>query len=122
MASTSAPLTQKRLIACILINLLATPGLGSIMARRPIAGTGQLVLALAGCGLLGAWVFNFFYRIATQSFNEATVTNVPPWMWSWGLILFGASWIWSLVTCLSLWSELKKQTALSESNIPPRIS
>jgi hypothetical protein len=117
----SPPLTQKRLITCILINLLATPGLGSLMARRIISGIGQLILALVGCGLLGAWLFELMYRMVLRGLDETT-SSTPPWMLTWGLISFAVSWFWSLVTCSSLWSEAKKLNAPPVANIPPRIS
>src|SRR6267142_5883224 len=40
---------------CLILNQFATPGLGSLMARRWFAGTGQLVLAVAGFCLLVGW-------------------------------------------------------------------
>ena len=38
-----------------LLNQLATPGLGSLMARRWIAGSGQLLLFLAGFVIYCLW-------------------------------------------------------------------
>jgi len=40
-----------------LLNLLATPGLGSIIGRRWIAGSGQLLLAVVGFTLFAPSVF-----------------------------------------------------------------
>ena len=49
-----------------LLNLLATPGLGSLLAGRWIAGTGQLALALAGFTLFLVW----FVKIMIQYYGQ----------------------------------------------------
>ena len=41
----------------LVINQFATPGLGSLMAGRYLAGSIQLLLALAGFTLIVAWFF-----------------------------------------------------------------
>ena len=42
---------------CCLVNQFATPGLGSLMGRRIVAGIGQLLLAFLGAALVIYWVF-----------------------------------------------------------------
>ena len=46
-----------------LINQLATPGLGSLMARRYVEGIGQLLLAFAGFGLILVWFTSLMLKM-----------------------------------------------------------
>jgi hypothetical protein len=77
---TSRPpriLTRQRLYNCILTNQLATPGLGSILAGRKVAGIGQLLLATAGCILVCVWVFWLSYDFGQQSMNLDSPSPPP---------------------------------------------
>jgi len=51
-----------------LVNQLATPGLGSLMAGRWIAGIGQLALALAGFVMVVVW----FFEVMIQYYGQVT--------------------------------------------------
>jgi hypothetical protein len=94
------------------------------MARRVWAGTGQLLLALAGFVLLVGWMFELFYRVFNQQFGrlEPSDSDSSGWIWKWGLLLFGASWLWSLVTSLSLWRQAKSDERAETKAVPPRIT
>jgi len=116
------PLSRARLASCILINLAATPGLGSLIARRLWAGTGQLLLALAGFGLITGWMCVAFYRAILQGMDEPAPTTPIAWMWKWGAVCFGASWLWSLVTSLSLLRQMKMDEPSGSESAPPRLS
>jgi hypothetical protein len=105
-----------------LINLAATPGLGSLLARRYVAGTGQLLLALAGFVLLVSWMFELFYRLVLQQLGRSVPPDASGWLWKWGLVLFGAGWLWSLVTSLSLWRQAKTEEAAQQQPAPPRLT
>jgi|SRR5450759_3570925 hypothetical protein len=118
----SNPLSETRVWTCILTNLCATPGLGSIMARRVIAGCGQLVLAVAGFLLITGWMCILFYRQFNEAMEKPVTVNPRDWMWQIGVILFGAAWLWSLVTSISLLLEVKRQRAKGVENVPPRIN
>lgn len=117
----SHPLSLTRVWTCILTNLCATPGLGSIMGRRLIAGCGQLVLAVAGFLLITAWMGLLFYRQFNEAMEKPVTVNPRDWMWQIGVILFGAAWLWSLVTSISLWRHAKAAEREAQSNVPPRI-
>src|ERR1017187_3392910 len=117
---TVRPLSRARAWTCILTNLCATPGLGSLMGRRFFAGTGQLLLALAGFGLIVIWLFEFFHRIYLQQLDEPLPPNTSNWMGKWGLICFVASWLWSLVTSLSLLWQAKAAEPAGPQSLPPR--
>jgi 4a-hydroxytetrahydrobiopterin dehydratase len=87
-----------------LVNQLATPGLGSLMGRRWLAGAGQLFLVLTGFVMIVVW----FYKELTQYYGQMTgdVQVVPVgWIGEWGAVFFVASWFWSAVTSFSLLRE-----------------
>ena len=90
---------------CALLNQLATPGLGSLMGGRLVAGSGQLALAVIGFGLLLVWfcqVMSGYYGMITDQQSEPQSHGV------WGLAgaaVFAAAWCWSLVTSIRLLRE-----------------
>ena len=118
---TAQPLSRARVWTCILTNQLATPGLGSLMARRVLAGIGQLVLALAGFVLIVVW----FFEVMIQYYGQVT-GDVPArpvgWIGEIGAILFVASWLWALVTSISLWRQAESDERAELKTVPPRMA
>jgi hypothetical protein len=118
---TAQPLSRARVWTCILTNQLATPGLGSLMARRVWAGTGQLLLALAGFVLIVVW----FFEVMIQYYGQVT-GDVPArpvgWIGEIGAILFVASWLWALVTSISLWRQAESDERAELKTVPPRMA
>ena len=102
--SSATPKTsQRKARNATLMNLLGTPGLGSLMAGRVLAGLGQLAVFLAGFVLFCIWAGAGTIRYYQMAFNETAPT--PNTWGNWaviGLVLCVVSWIWSLVTSLSL--------------------
>ena len=92
---------------CALINQLATPGLGSLMGRRYVAGTGQLLLALVGFGFVVAWFVSLLRQVYQQIDTDAPGPSVA-WMGEIGAVIFAAAWAWSLVTSLALVRQAKQ--------------
>ena len=92
------------------------------MARRVFAGIGQLLLGLAGFILIVGWMFELFHRVFLQQLDEPVPSDSSGWMWKWGLLLFGASWLWSLVTSLSLLRQAKADGQIEPKPIPPRMA
>ena len=93
-----------------LVNLFATPGLGSLMCRRWLEGAGQLIIALVGAVLICIWFFRemaAFY--STAAFTETPMSPPDAKMLLAGSVLMAASWFWSLVTSLSLMREAKNE-------------
>lgn len=92
-----------------LLNQLATPGLGSLLARRWIAGTGQLLLSVAGFVLVVVWFVREMMRYYGQMFSDSA--TIPPatftCLW-FGAVLFALAWGWSLVTSFSLLREASR--------------
>jgi len=94
-----------------LINQFATPGLGSLMTGRWIAGTGQLLVFLAGCGMHA-------YGQATGEFEPEPNQRLG----EIGLILFVGAWLWALVTSISLMLRAKSEEPAVLSGSSPPVS
>ncbi len=88
------------------MNLLGTPGLGSLMAGHIAAGIGQLIIFLAGFVLFFVWTVKNITDYYHTAFSE-----IPPEPNGWGgravlgILLCVAAWIWSLMTSLNLSRE-----------------
>jgi hypothetical protein len=119
--SSESPLSRDRAWACVMQNI-ATPGLGSLKARRIFAGVCQLTLAIASCLLICAWVVGWSYRIYLAQNDEMIPPDSSGWLLKWGIIFFGASWLWALVTCVSLLLRTKKTERGNSQNVPPRLA
>ena len=98
-----------------MMNLLATPGLGSIVARRWIAGTGQLALAVAGFTIYFIWFIQQMSQLYGQIDDSVPVHSVA-WIAQLGGGLFALAWLWSLVTSVSL-----MRAAAQATRKPPAI-
>ena len=105
--SAGKPLDRTTARNSFLVNQFATPGLGSLMARRYVAGSGQLLLALLGFGLVVAWFVSVMSRLYQQAEGESS-TSSAAWLGEAGALVFAASWLWSLVTSLSLLREARE--------------
>jgi 4a-hydroxytetrahydrobiopterin dehydratase len=116
------PLSRATAKNAALLNLLATPGLGSLMSRRWIAGSGQLLLSVAGFVLVMAW----FGKEMIQYYGQIT-GNVKPhpigWILEAGVIMFIVAWGWSAVTSLSLLREAAagRRRSLENFAAPPPL-
>jgi hypothetical protein len=104
ISSAKKPVNRTAARNSFLINQLATPGLGSLMAGRWIAGTGQIALALIGFTLVIAWFVLHMSQVIEQ-FNGESPSKSVAWLWEAGAAIFVASWLWALVTSVSLLRE-----------------
>src|SRR5690606_11070234 len=99
------------------INLFATPGLGSIIARHFIQGAAQFMLAIAGFLLLMWW----FFQKMRLYYGQISGTDLPPDTGNTtgllGAALFAAAWLWPLVTSIQIIRSVKEPPM----NIPPKI-
>jgi hypothetical protein len=93
------PIDETRAWSCLATNLLVLPGLGSLLAGRR-SGFAQAALALAGFALTCVWLLSFMsIWIEGQAFPLDGGSGL-----GWGLVgvlLFGLSWTWSLVSGLA---------------------
>ena len=89
-----------------LLNLFATPGLGSLLAGRWLAGGGQLLVFLTGFVIYCAWAINNLKQYYSLMYSDEVV-HVGGWnrtAWT-AVALCAAAWLWSLVTSISLMRE-----------------
>jgi len=100
---------------------LATPGIGSLKARRIFAGICQLSLALASCFLICAWVIGWSYRIYQAQMGEPIPQNSSGWLLKWGVACFSLSWLWALITCVGLVLQAKAKERRNPQRVPPRL-
>jgi 4a-hydroxytetrahydrobiopterin dehydratase len=114
------PLSRATAKNATLLNLLATPGLGSLIARRWIAGGGQLLLFIAGFTLFTVWFVKEMTQFYGQISGNVEVRPVGKFLEA-GLILCGVAWVWSAVTSFSLSREVSagKQRSLKNFAAPP---
>ena len=106
MRPFSAPRRVSRAKArnAALLNQFATPGLGSLLVGRWIAGTGQLLVALAGFALVMAYFIEEMHQLYGQIQGDVPVKPLGGILAA-GAVLFMVAWFWSLVTSISLLRE-----------------
>lgn len=102
-------LDRRKAEACAGVNLLATPGLGTVMAGRWLAGAVQLAFSVSGFTLFTKWFYTLFQNLST------TGARGPAWQWQTGLILFGVGWLGSA------WSSFNFIRESTASVIPPKL-
>lgn len=112
---------RDRVQVAIVINQLATPGLGSWLAGRRIAGAGQLILAFAGFFLFVGYLGILLVGVWRATWNGLEPVPPNPAWWRWGIGLFGAAWLWAAVTSLQLWLGLRRDREPPTVE-PPRLS
>jgi len=110
MAAPRKLLTAATARNAALVNQLATPGLGSLMAGRYLTGAGQLLLALAGFFCFLYWFVAVMRQFYGQIEGNVEVQPVG-WIGLLGLGLFGLAWLWALVTSISLLREARRNQA-----------
>jgi len=97
-----------------LMNQFATPGLGSLLAGRWLAGIGQLLLFLAGFVLYCAWMLKYLAAYYNLMYSDApTQTAGLKWMLWTGVALCVAAWFCSLATSISLMREASESDVVS---------
>ena len=104
-----------------LVNQFATPGLGSLMAGRWLAGMGQLLLALAGFVLLMVWFCDIMIQYYGQISGDVQPHPVG-WIGELGAVVFGAAWLWALVTSISLVAREKTEEPAVPQAVPPPMT
>jgi len=100
------PLSRSAARNAALLNQCATPGLGSLMAGRRLAGIGQLLLAIAGFVMVVGWFALLALQIYNELLNDAQPKSVA-WLGAVGAAIFAVAWLWSLVTSLSVLREAR---------------
>jgi hypothetical protein len=101
-----------------LVNQFATPGLGSLMAGRWVAGIGQLLLAVAGFVLVLVWFCDVMIQYYGQISGNVQLHPVG-WVGELGAVVFGAAWLWSLVTSINLVVRAGSEEPAGLQTVPP---
>jgi hypothetical protein len=101
------PMNERRALSCLAANLLVLPGLGTLVAGRR-SGLAQTALALIGFALTLLWLTYFVMTwIRERAFPFA---GGPHLLWGFlGVVVFGAAWLWSLVTGLAMVKEIRRR-------------
>lgn len=105
-----------------LINQLATPGLGSLLAGRFVAGIGQLLLAVTGVAMVVVWFIKVMRQFYSLMDSSAVVEpRSVAWVALTGFGLFALAWLWALATSLSLLRQNRQDRAarLDPARPPP---
>ena len=119
--ATRKPLTQSRALYCLVVNQCATPGLGSIIARRYREGCCQLAIALVGFGMVMFWMVHYFAGKISRLINDLPVDeNMNLLLFKFGWIVFGIAWVWAWFTSISVMREAKRN-AERELKAPPLL-
>jgi hypothetical protein len=118
VADRHKPLDRKTATHCLIVNQFATPGLGSLLARRFIAGIGQLILATIGFCLIMLWFWSMFQTMY-QEIRGGVPAPVHHEYGKLGASIFLVSWIWSWITSLSLMREAKRNEPVVDA--PPKL-
>lgn len=93
------------------INLLVTPGLGTMMAGKFLVGAVQLAFASAGFILIMKWFYSLFRSVVAGSAWGAA------WEWQVGACLFGIGWLGSLWSSVNLMREASERSLAT----PPKL-
>ena len=110
---------------CLLMNLFATPGLGSLMGGRILAGLGQLLIFLVGFAFIGLWFYctmKQYYSLMDFSADDTRAKVSYIHYFLAGFLFAAASWLWSLLTSLSLMRQAKTPEPTTPGSVPPRIT
>lgn len=118
--SGGKPLSPAAARNCFLMNQFATPGLGSLMGGRFIPGLGQLLLFVLGFLLFLFWFLRTMHNY--YSLLSGEIENPGPSYTRFlisGLLFCAASWLWSLLTSISLLREGKANESKTGPAMPP---
>lgn len=113
-------MTRSRVISCILVNQLATPGLGSMMAGWLITGLLQLLFAVGGFVLVLVWFvkfMTFYYSMGMRTHGMDTFSG--HWIGALGAGLFFFAWFWCLLMGLVLLRRVNREPP---ARTPPPIT
>ena len=95
------------------------------MARRFVAGTGQLMLAVPGFLIVCGWFLRViwqFYQLISDNYADPKIRYQTLGM---GAGIFFLSWVWAWFTSLSLLREAKRNERegklIPSDPVPPRM-
>lgn len=89
------------------MNQFATPGLGSLMAGRIVAGAGQLGIFLVGFVLFVIWFVDVLRQYYALMFTDHDA-HARNWLAIAGVSWAAVAWLWALVSSISILREGKR--------------
>jgi 4a-hydroxytetrahydrobiopterin dehydratase len=98
------PVSRAAARNALFANLLATPGLGSLIGRRWVSGLGQLTVFLCGFTVFCLWFIKDLIQFYGQITNDVPVKPIG-WIFWTGISICAVAWLWSAVTSFSLLRE-----------------
>lgn len=113
------PITRNAARACILLNLFAWPGLGSVLAER-FSGWFQMLLSMSGVLMVIAGFFQFTTMIWEET-RYPTWQDRFVWLALGGATAFACAWIWSLITSLSIFKKAVPAATPPKMKGPPPL-
>jgi hypothetical protein len=112
--SPKRPLNRKEALLCMLVNVAATPGLGTFWARR-WAGVPQLMLSVSGFGIF-IGVMGWYVAKSTETLEPASLAGTPMLWLKGATVLFGSAWVWAAISGALI---LKQTLPITEKTPPP---
>ena len=102
------------------LNFFIFPGLGSLLAKRWLAGIGQTSLVTAGSVMLFVWLFKTLGEYYSLMSGDTQSQSSIAWIGITGGALFITAWLWSGVTGISLLQEASETNlqAMKNSTTP----
>jgi len=121
---TRKPLNRTTARNFALLNQLATPGLGSVLAGRFVAGVGQLLLAVTGFTLVVTWFVKVLIQVySLVNMNSDEQPRSVAWLGLAGFGVFALAWLWALATSLGILREGRENAAAGfEPARPPPLN
>lgn len=119
MLFTQKPLTIASARNATLVNLLAAPGLGTLLVGKLTVGLAQLALALSGFAFVLGWFISVMWQYYGQISGNVALHSVG-WIGLVGAGLFASAWLWSLGTSIGLIRQARR--AVVSQFRPPVIS
>ena len=106
---------------CLLMNLFATPGLGSLMGGRILPGLGQLLLFLIGFAFICIWFMRTMKEYYSLMDEEVPIHVSYTRYFLAGFMFAAVSWLWSLLTSFSMVSHAKPPEPALPGTVPPKL-
>ncbi len=111
------PIDRNGARTCLLLNLGAWPGLGSVLAGR-FSGWLQMMLSLGGLLVVVAALFRFMGMLMDET-RYPTWQDSFVWMAIGGFASFAIAWVWSLLTSLSIRARAVTTVKPNPNQPPP---
>ncbi|MBL9129101.1 MAG: hypothetical protein JNL97_15735 [Verrucomicrobiales bacterium] len=108
---------RDRLQLAIVVNQLATPGLGSWFVGRRVAGFGQMALGAVALTDTLYHSGRFFVDMFRTALQGLPPPPFPSASWNRALMVFAVAWLWAAVSSTGIWLELR---GLPPAMPPPR--